>query len=363
MEWLTRLPVIGPLVVRLMRTHLWRAYERLDETHWTRLAAAITFISFLALFPMLALGAAIGAATLNEDRMARLEEFLADQVPGISDEVDIQGLVDNAGTVGTVAALLLLLTGLGWTRSLRECLREVWRLPEEDVHFLLGKVKDFGILVGLGLVGLLSIAGSSFAVGSVDWTVDQLGVDESGPVAWLLRIAPVLGAVLVSGLLLLYLLTRVPGVRPPRRAVLEAAVMGAIGFEVLKLLLGGYLRGVAAKSMYGAFGIPIALLIWISLMARLLLFCTAWTATAEAVADSSEDARDAADPAAAAEETGRPADGNGPPLVGRAVSTVGGSPLSDPTAGGGGDAPPGPGTDSEPRSGSHPRGPSGPAGP
>ncbi|MBB1260192.1 YihY/virulence factor BrkB family protein [Streptomyces sp. OF8] len=352
MEWLTRLPVIGPLVVRLMRTHLWRAYERLDQTHWTRLAAAITFISFLALFPMLALGAAIGAATLNEERMARLEEFLADQVPGISDEVDIQGLVDNAGAIGAVAALLLLLTGLGWIRSMRECLREVWRLPEEDANFLLGKVKDLGILVGLGLVGLLSIAGSSFAVGAVDWAVERLGVDESGLVAWLLRIAPVLGAVLVSALLLVYLLTRVPGVRPPRRSVVEAAVMGAVGFEVLKLLLGGYLRGVAAKSMYGAFGIPIALLIWISLMARLLLFCTAWTATAEEVAGSDS-----------SEEPDEP--GDSPPLEGRAVSTVSGSPLGDATGGGGGDAPPGPGSVPDSPAGPAPgsRGPSGRSGP
>lgn len=285
MDWLTRLPVVGPLVSWLMRTHIWRAYERLEETHWTRLAAAITFISFLALFPMLALGAAIGAATLTQDRMESLEELLADQVPGISEQVNIQGFVDNAGTIGSVAALLLLFTGLGWIRSLRECLREVWKLADEKVNLVAGKLKDFAMLVGLGLVGVLSIIGSTFAVGAVGWTVDQLGVDEAGVIAWLLRIVPVLAAVVVDALLLTYVLTRVPGVRPGRRSILEAAVMGAVGFEGLKLLLGGYLRDVAAKSMYGAFGIPIALLIWISLMARILLFCTAWTATADAVRD------------------------------------------------------------------------------
>ncbi|NEE18169.1 YihY/virulence factor BrkB family protein, partial [Streptomyces sp. SID7499] len=50
MDWLKKLPVIGPLVARLMETHVWRSYERLDRVHWARLAAAITFISFLALF-------------------------------------------------------------------------------------------------------------------------------------------------------------------------------------------------------------------------------------------------------------------------------------------------------------------------
>ncbi|WP_268980882.1 YihY/virulence factor BrkB family protein [Streptomyces tardus] len=320
MDWLTRLPLVGPHLARLMRTHPWRAYERLEATHWTRLAAAMTFTSFLALFPMLALAAAVGAATLTEDRMGRLEQWMGDQVPGISDRIDIQSFVDNAGAVGSVAALLLLFTGLGWVRALRECLREVWQLPEEEVGFLAGKVKDLLVLVGLGLVGVLSVVGSAFAVSAVDWAVDLLGV-ESAAVTWLLRITPVLAAVLVDMLLLRYVLTEVPGVRPERGSVWRAALLGAVGFELLKLLLGGYLSGVAAKSMYGAFGIPIALLIWISLMAKLTLFCTAWTATAgpqlareraEAEAEEAAETAEAARAMEAVEAAGRDA-GTVPP--------------------------------------------------
>lgn len=59
MNWLSTLPVIGPAVRRLMTTHLWRAYERMLRVHWTRLAAAITFTSFVALFPLLTVAAAI----------------------------------------------------------------------------------------------------------------------------------------------------------------------------------------------------------------------------------------------------------------------------------------------------------------
>ncbi len=42
-----------------MRTHAWRAYETLDRAHWSRLAAAITFLSFLALFPLITVAAAV----------------------------------------------------------------------------------------------------------------------------------------------------------------------------------------------------------------------------------------------------------------------------------------------------------------
>lgn len=347
MEWLTRLPVVGPLVTWLMGTHLWRAYERLDRTHWTRLAAAMTFTGFLALFPLVALGAALGAATLTPTRMRQLEDFLAAQVPGISDGIDIQSLVDNAGTIGSIAVMALLFTGLGWVRVLRECLREVWLLTEENVGLVAGKLKDLMVLIGLGGVGVVSLAGSTFAVSAVDWTVERLGIDDTGVVVWLLRFAPVFAALLVDVLLLCYVLTKVPGVAPERRSVLEAALLGAVGFELLKLLLGGYLSSVAAKSMYGAFGLPVALLIWISLMARLTLFCTAWTATsaAELVKSEAELTRSAepgdADPDATgadSEGTAGAGDGGGmsakPSTPAGGISPAGSSPVRSPKRGG-----------------------------
>ena len=59
-----------------------------------------------------------------------------------------------------------------------------------------------------------------------------------------------------------------------------AALIGAVGFELLKLLLERLHAGASPpKSMYGAFGVPIALLLWINFTAKLLLFCAAWTAT------------------------------------------------------------------------------------
>src|SRR5256885_10865058 len=63
MDWLKKLPVVGPLLARLMLTHAWRSFERLDRVKWTRLAAAMTFTSFVALFPLLTVAAAIAAAT------------------------------------------------------------------------------------------------------------------------------------------------------------------------------------------------------------------------------------------------------------------------------------------------------------
>ncbi|WP_369248716.1 YihY/virulence factor BrkB family protein [Streptomyces sp. R41] len=300
MDWLKKLPGVGPLVTRLMATHAWRSYERLDRVHWTRLAAAMTFISFVALFPLLTVAAAIAAATLSTSQQKDLQDKLAEQVPGISDQLNIEGLVQNAGTIGLIAGAVLLFTGIGWVGSMRECLRAVWELPDSEENPFLRKLKDGGVLVGLGGAVLVTVAASTLASTAVGWTARQLGIDEHGWGSVLLQAAAFTVAVLADFLLLLYVLTLLPGVQPSRRRLIVAALIGAAGFELLKLLLSGYMRGVASKSMYGAFGVPIALLLWINFTAKLLLFCAAWTATQSD--ESPPDQEDQEDPAAPADQ-------------------------------------------------------------
>ncbi|MBP8533592.1 YihY/virulence factor BrkB family protein [Streptomyces sp. MK37H] len=316
MESLTRLPVVGPALTWLMRTHAWRTYERLDRVHWTRLAAAITFTSFLAFFPLIAVGAAIGAATLTRSQMAQLQKKLAQQIPGISGQLDLGALVQNAGTIGVVAGALLLFTGISWVGSLRECLRAVWGLDEDPGNPLVRKVKDAYVLVGLGGVALVSFAVSALAATAVGRVARLIGIPENGVGGWLLRIAAFLIAVGADFLLLCYVLTWLPGVEPPRRTVVVAALIGAIGFELLKLLLSSYLRDVAAKSMYGAFGVPIALLLWINFTAKLTLYCAAWTAIPPAAqAEHEEEWAAEADKAQPSEpeEPSEPSGPSGPP--------------------------------------------------
>jgi len=329
MDWLTRLPLIGPALARVMRTHAWRSYERLERVHWARLAAAITFISFLAFFPLVTVGAAIGAATLTESQMHQLQRKLAQQIPGISGQLDLSGLIHNAATIGIVAGALLLFTGIGWVGSLRECLRAVWELEEDPGNPVVRKLKDGLVLIGLGGVALASFAVSTLAVIVIHRVTRLLHIPEYGVGGWLLTIAAFLIAVAADFLLLCYVLTWLPRVEPPRRRVVVAALIGAIGFELLKLLLSSYLRGVAAKSMYGAFGVPIALLLWINFTAKLTLYCAAWTATGSAAEKDEAAERDQAAEKDQAAEGGKAREekaddtGDGPPPLGPGGRTEG----------------------------------------
>ncbi|MFF0220735.1 YihY/virulence factor BrkB family protein [Streptomyces sp. NPDC004629] len=300
MDWLKRLPGIGPLVTWLMATHAWQAYERLDRVKWTRLAAAMTFISFISLFPLLTVAAAIAAATLSTAQQQQLQKKIAEQVPGISAQLDINALVQNAGTVGLIAGAVLLFTGIGWVGQMRDCLRAVWERPDSEGNPIVRKAVDAGVLVGLGGAVLVTIVISTVASALVGWISDELGLGRASWGSLLLRAAAFAVAVLADFLLLLYVLTLLPGVDPPRRRLVVAALIGAVGFELLKLLLSGYIQGVATKSMYGAFGVPVALLLWINFTSKLVLFCAAWTATQSKEGPVTDGASDGAPGPAAA---------------------------------------------------------------
>lgn len=309
MQLLTRLPLIG----RLRRTHVWRAFERLDAVHWAQLAAAITFTSFVALFPLITVGAAIGAALLSKDQLGKLQDKITAQAPGLSDLLNLNHLVAHAGSVGLIAGALLLVIGINWVGALRGCLRAVWEKEQDPGNPFLLRLKDTGVLVGLGVVGLVAMGSSVFANSAVGWAADKAGI-EGGAGRALLFLAGLAIALLVDFLLLVYLLTRLPRVHPGRRAVVIAGLIGAVGFELLKLLLTGYLQGVAGKSMYGAFAVPVAVVLWINFMARLLLYCAAWTATAEQSSETAESAGPdpGTSPTAGAASQGAAANGGAP---------------------------------------------------
>ncbi|MEV7928091.1 MULTISPECIES: YihY/virulence factor BrkB family protein [unclassified Kitasatospora] len=281
MDFLTRLPVIGPLVTWVLRSRPYRVYEHFSAARGNRLAGAVTFFGFLALFPLLTVGLAIAVSTLSSSQVADLQKHISDQLPGISEALNLPSLVANAGAVGLVSGALLLVSGLGWVDTMRTSIRDVWQLPDDDTNVVLRKGWDCAVLGGLGVVSLISVgvstAGTTLAGRIADWT----GL----PSGYLLTGVGVLVAIACDTLLFAYLLAPFPGIGGQRRRdVLQGALIGAVGFELLKVLLASYLGSVAGKSLYGAFGVPVALLLWINFVSRLLMYCVAWTAMADPVA-------------------------------------------------------------------------------
>ncbi|NUU23803.1 MAG: YihY/virulence factor BrkB family protein [Streptomycetaceae bacterium] len=298
--------------------HAMRAYERYTERDGNFAAAAVTFYGFFSLFPLIALAAAVVAAALSPGRVQELQDKIADNIPGIADKINLSSLADNAGAVGVIGGVVLLFSGLGWVEALRPAIRKMWFADEAKPEGVKGtvatKAKDVGVLIGLGLAMLLSVGASAFATSVIGRISDSIGLQDQPVGRVLLQIAAFAVAVFASLVLFLYLLVAMPRLEMPRRTALVGALIGAIGFEVLKVLVSSYISSVASKSMYGAFGVPIALLLWIYLATRLLLLCAAWTATdkraeeymAEKDAKGDRPVEWAANAAASADEQAKP---------------------------------------------------------
>ena len=77
------------------------------------------------------------------------------------------------------------------------------------------------------------------------------------------------------------MLVQLPALKVKPRVALRGVVLAAVGFEVLKLI-GTFTIAHSSKSpTLGPFASLLAVLIWIELVSRFLLYCVAWMTTAK----------------------------------------------------------------------------------
>lgn len=258
---------------------LFRAYLRYKVQRGSRLAASITYFAFLSLFPLLAVAVAITAAVLGESGVHRLRDQIEKSLPGLGDKLSVDSLVHNAATVGVISALLLAWSGLSWVNATRGCLRTVWAIEDNPGPVVLRKLADLASLCGLGLAAGVSLGASAVTTSLAARILRGLGLAQSTvaqAVLWVLGTAIGLAA---STVMFGYLLAGIPRLRVPYGVLVRASLVAAVVFEVAKVLVATYLSRVAGRNVYGAFGVPIALLVWFDLTFQLLLFLAAWTAT------------------------------------------------------------------------------------
>jgi len=142
--------------------HLISAYQQYKNANGDHVAAAITYFSFLAIFPLVLLGASVAGFVLanNADLQQRLEEVISENVPGsLGDTLSqaVQSVINNRGSIGVIALLGVAYAGLGWVGNLRTGVQLVWG-GEVKENFVKAKLQDLVVLVGLGLGILLSLA-------------------------------------------------------------------------------------------------------------------------------------------------------------------------------------------------------------
>ena len=238
----------------------------------------MTFYGFLSIFPILVLAFSVALRFVGPDGVAQLEDFIEEYVPGIADQLALQQVRRSAASLQVVGAVTLLVTGLGWVDATRASVRSMWGLPDRHGNVVVRKLVDLIALAGLGVLVALSLAASTWVSGAGERLLTWLGQDGSTVGVVLSNVLAQLLASLTATVLVAYVLSGLPRIRIPWRVLLPAALVGGVALELLKRLLIGYISGFAGNNTYGAFGVPVALLVWIYVIARLLMVAAAWTA-------------------------------------------------------------------------------------
>ncbi|MGH4014454.1 MAG: inner membrane protein YhjD [Pseudonocardiaceae bacterium] len=294
--------------------HLVRAGETYTRNNGDHYAAAITYFSVLSLVPLLMIAFAVAGFVLagNQQLLSELQEQVRTAAPaelgGLLTKVIEEAIASRSG-VGIVGLLVALYSGLGWMSNLREALTAQWTTqPAQQRHepegFLRTKLVDLLALLGLGLALLVSfgITGAGTAFAGVLLDLAGLGdVFGARLVFYVLAIVLSLGGM---WLVFLWVITRLPREPVSLRSAMWAAVLAAIGFELLKQAFALYLDSVSNSPTGRLFGPVIGLMVFAYFVSRFLLFVTAWAAT------STEDREQEPPPPAVHPEVAGRAQGN-----------------------------------------------------
>jgi membrane protein len=245
---------------RLLRVH-----ERFAAIGGGPLSSSIGLAGFLSLFPLLlVLIAVVGfVSSENTDFAARIVEELGLEGRGAEVVTDAINTAEGSRRTATVVGLIgLIWASLGVVGALQAACNAAWQTTGRG---LIDKAVALAWLLGAGLLFLVTLS-----LGPVAGLVP-------GPVT----ILPVALGVALTTLLFTWTFSFLGNHQPPWRAHVPGAVLVAIGFEILKLV-GTVLipRMVTrASALYGAIGVVFAVLAWLLLYARLIVYGLALNVT------------------------------------------------------------------------------------
>lgn len=272
------------VVARLQVTRAFRAWKRYSDARGNVLAAGVGYFAFFSIFPATALAFSVFGFFLQShpELLAKLGEQLNQNLPGFVKDAGHPGIISleapaaSALTItGVVALVTLVLSGMGWLGAVRDGIRAVFGLTGSAGGLVSTKLRDLGVLVTLGLgIATFAVLSSGVGVGA-GWVAERLGMPGQ---ELFVHVAGFAVTLLADTGLMMLLLRVVSGVFIPWRALVPGALVGGVGFSLLKLSAGTLLPRVTANPLFASLAIVVGLLFWLNMIARLTLVSAAWVA-------------------------------------------------------------------------------------
>ncbi|MGB0969588.1 MAG: inner membrane protein YhjD [Mycobacterium sp.] len=266
--------------------HAIRAQQRYSDCDGDFYAAAITYFTIFALFPLLMVGFSVGGFVLasQPQLLGQIKNQIEVTIGGDLGQqiiVLMDSAINSRASVGIIGLAAAAWAGLSWMNNLREALSQMWgSYREERPGFIRTKLSDLLRLVSAAVAILASVALT--ALGSTSLlkdTLSWLGVDDTSGMNVMLRVGSTVLSVLVSWLLFTWAIARLPRESVSFRSSVRAGLLAAVAFEIFKQLGSIYLSSVVASPAGATFGPVLGLMVFAYITARLILFSTAWAAT------------------------------------------------------------------------------------
>ena len=268
--------------------HVMRAQERYQDSKGDFYAAGITYFTIFALFPLLMVAFSIAGFVLasQPDLLAEVTDKIKSTVSGDLGDQLVE-LMDSAIESRTSVGII----GLGHGRVGRAGLDgQPAGGAEPDVgpaapgaHQALSAPSSpicspsSALFAAIIVTVVLTALGSS---GLMKQVVEWLGLQDLPGMSIALRIASIVISILVSWLLFTWMIARLPRESITFRSAARAGLMVAVAFEIFKLVASIYLKSVVTGPAGATFGPVLGLMVFAYITARMILFATAWAATA-----------------------------------------------------------------------------------
>ncbi|MEB4208329.1 inner membrane protein YhjD [Mycobacterium sp. 94-17] len=285
-------PAKAGMFGRLRARHGWidhviRAYRRFDDRNGGFFAAGLTYYTIFAMFPLLMVGFGVVGFMLarRPQLLSTIDDQIRSQVTGaLGNQLQelMNSAIDARTSVGVIGLVFAVWAGLGWISHLRQALTEMWW--DEQIEwpgFLRNKFSDLLAMVGTFAVIVATVALTTFGnAAPMAALLKWLGIPQFVVFDWLFWLISLLIATLVSWLLFTWMIARLPREKVSLVDSMRAGLVAAVGFEVFKQVASIYLRTVLRSPAGAAFGPVLGLMVFAYVTAYLVLFCTAWAATA-----------------------------------------------------------------------------------
>lgn len=264
--------------------HAVRMQQHYGATKAGQQAGAVTYFGFLSFFPIMALAFFLVGyvAKVYPDAQDTLVDAVDSMLPGIigtrDNQIRLSDIQDAAGAVGLIGLAGVLYSGLGWLSALRDALIAVFELPErEQPSFVMGKLRDLITLAFIGTVLLVAVAVTGFVSGFSGDVLEWLGL--STQFGWLVTLLTIAFGLAANTVLFFAMFRLLAAPDIPVRAMLSGALLGAVGFEVLKQVSSLLIRSTQGQPAFQVFGLALILLVWINYFSRVTLYAASWAWT------------------------------------------------------------------------------------